>query len=53
MTFPNLPAGRTAKLCGVCGIVALVDPTLLFLFGCLIVLVALFVTWRPAPKSKL
>ena len=53
MNCPSLPASRTAKLCGVYSLVAVVDPTFLFLAGFAIALFALFVTWRPLPRSKL
>jgi len=41
-----------AKSCSICSLVAVIDPTLLLLFGCVIILVALLVTWRPMPKSN-
>lgn len=53
MTTPRLSAGNTAELSCVCSLVAAIDPTTLFFAGFAIVLVALFVTWRPVPKSGL
>ncbi len=34
-------------------LVAVVDPAFLSLFGCVIIVIALLVTWRPMPKSRL
>jgi hypothetical protein len=52
MTRPRSFAGNTVKFCGICSLVAVIDPMPLVLFGCAIILVALFMTWRPMPKSK-
>ena len=50
MSFPKSFATKSYSMCL---LAAAIDPVLLSLFGCVIILLALLVTWRPMPKSKL
>lgn len=41
-----------AVTAGICPLLAVIDTMPLILLGCVTVLVALFMTWRPVPRSK-
>ena len=52
MTCPRTFDVNAVKSCSICLLFAAIDPMPLCLFGCVIILLALALTWRPMTRSE-